>query len=76
MKIVIVKEHNVIRMLEGDGLIDANELALRSRFNSGQLEYFELNIPENYGCSFDAYIAALNRKPDLLYSSKLIKQIV
>lgn len=35
MKIVLVKENNTIRILEGTGIIKSNVLGMRSRLTSG-----------------------------------------
>ena len=76
MKIVLVKENGVIRVLEGKGEIGSNLLAMRSRLSSGDIKYYELDYQEKLGMRLDAYVAALNQCPELLDKSNLIKAIV
>ena len=67
MKVVIVKEKNIIRALEGKGTISGDVLSMRSRLSAGEIKYYELD--------YDAYIETLNEFPDLLNESSLIKEI-
>ena len=76
MKIVLVKENGIIRILEGKGEIGSNLLAMRSRLTSGDIKYYELDYQEKLGLRLDAYVAALNQYPELLDKSDLIKAIV
>ncbi|PWX63067.1 glutamate racemase, partial [Clostridium perfringens] len=40
MKIVLVKENNIIRILEGTGTVKSNVLGMRSRLTSGEVKYY------------------------------------
>lgn len=75
MKIVIVKEKGVVKILEGTGTIKSNVLGMRSRLTSGEVKYYELDYDKSLGISVDAYIETLNLFPNLLNTSKLIKEI-
>ncbi|MBO3424690.1 glutamate racemase [Clostridium perfringens] len=75
MKIVLVKENNIIRILEGTGTIKSNVLGMRSRLTSGEVKYYELDYDTSLGIPIDAYIETLNEWPVLLYESSLIKEI-
>lgn len=74
MKVIIVKENNIIRVIGGAGVISNNVLGMRSRFNE-EIKYYELDYNESLGMSLYAYIEAINNFPDLLEKSKLIKEI-
>lgn len=76
LKIVIVKENGTVRLLEGEGTINKNTLALRNRLTSQDIEYYELDYQERVGCTLNGYIAALNMYPELLQKSKMIKSII
>ncbi|WP_419867404.1 glutamate racemase [Clostridium perfringens] len=75
MKIVLVKENNIIRILEGTGTITSNVLGMRSRLTSGEVKYYELDYDTSLGIPIDAYIKTLNEWPVLLYESSIIKEI-
>lgn len=75
MKIVLVKENNIMRILEGTGIVTSNILGMRSRLTSGEVKYYELDYDKSLGISLNAYVEALNQFPDLLKKSKLIKEI-
>ncbi|EHK2364193.1 MAG: glutamate racemase [Bacillota bacterium] len=75
MKIVLVKENNIIRILEGTGTVKSNVLGMRSRLTSGEVKYYELDYDTSLGIPIDAYIETLNEWPVLLYESSLIKEI-
>ena len=75
MKIVLVKENNTIRILEGSGIIKSNVLGMRSRLTSGEVKYYEFDYDKSLGIKLDAYVEALNEFPNLLEKSKLIKEI-
>ncbi|APC84092.1 glutamate racemase [Clostridium botulinum] len=75
MKVVLVKENNKIRVLEGEGTISSTLLAMRSRLTSGDIKYYELDFDTLLGMRIDAYIEALNQYPELLEESKLITKI-
>lgn len=75
MKIVLVKEKNIIRILEGTGTVKSNVLGMRSRLTSGEVKYYELDYDKSLGISVDAYVETLNQFPDLLEKSNMIKEI-
>lgn len=75
MKIVLVKENNIIRILEGTGTVRSNVLGVRSRLTSGEVKYYEFDYDKSLGISVDAYIETLNVFPELLNKSRLIKEI-
>ena len=75
MKIVLVKEDNIIRILEGTGTITSNVLGMRSRLTSGEVKYYEFDYDKSLGIQIDAYVETLNQFPDLLEESKMIKEI-
>ncbi|MDT9337835.1 glutamate racemase [Clostridium perfringens] len=75
MKVVIVKEKNIIRALEGKGTISGEVLSMRSRLSAGEIKYYELDYDTSLGIKLDAYIETLNEFPDLLNESSLIKEI-
>ncbi len=75
MKIVLVKENNIIRILEGTGTVKSNVLGMRSRLTSGEVKYYELDYDASLGIPIDAYIKTLNKWPVLLYETSLIKEI-
>lgn len=75
MKIVLVKENNIIRILEGTGTVKSNILGMRSRLTSGEVKYYELDYDTSLGIPIDAYIKTLNEWPVLLYETSLIKEI-
>ena len=75
MKVVLVKENNTIRILEGEGEVSRAVLSLRSRMTSGEVQYYSLDYDKSLGMRIDAYIAALNQYPELLNKSKLITKI-
>ncbi len=75
MKIVLVKENNIIRILEGTGTVKSNVLGMRSRLTSGEVKYYELDYDTSLGIPIDAYIKTLNEWPVLLYESSIIKEI-
>ena len=75
MKIVLVKENNIIRILEGTGTVKSNVIGMRSRLTSGEVKYYELDYDTSLGIPIDAYIETLNEWPVLLYESSLIKEI-
>lgn len=75
MKVVLVKENGIIRLLEGKGEISSTVLAMRSRLTSGDVKYYELDYQDLPGCSLEGHIAALNKCPELLETSKMIKPI-
>lgn len=75
MKVVIVKENNIIRALEGKGTISGEVLSMRSRLSAGEIKYYELDYDTSLGIKLDAYVQALNEFPDLLGKSKMIKEI-
>lgn len=75
MKVVLVKENNKIRVLEGKGTISSTLLAMRSRLTSGDIQYYELDFDTSLGMRIDAYVEALNQCPELLEESKLITKI-
>ena len=75
MKVVLVLENDEVRILEGEGTVSAQTLAMRSRLTSGDIKYFEFDCKEQPGTSLMGYIVALNQRPELLYTSKLIKPI-
>lgn len=75
MKIVLVKEKNIIRILEGTGTVKSNVLGMRSRLTSGEVKYYELDYDTSLGIPIDAYIKTLNKWPVLLYKTSLIKEI-
>ncbi|AGK95611.1 hypothetical protein [Clostridium pasteurianum] len=76
MKIVLVRENGKVRILEGNGQVSGNILAMRTRLTSGDIKYYELDYEERVGCPLAGYIAALNQCPELLDKSDLIKAIV
>ncbi|NFH74179.1 glutamate racemase [Clostridium botulinum] len=75
MKVVLVKENGVIRVLEGKSKIGSTLLAMRSRLTSGDVKYCEFDFDESLGMRLDAYVVALNQYPELLTQSKMIKEI-
>ncbi|ACO85123.1 hypothetical protein [Clostridium botulinum] len=75
MKVVLVKENNKIRVLEGKGTISSTLLAMRSRLTSGDIQYYELDFDTSLEMRIDAYVEALNQYPELLEESKLITKI-
>ncbi len=75
MKVVLVKENNKIRVLEGEGTISSTLLAMRSRLTSGDIKYYELDFDASLEMRIDAYVEALNQCPELLEKSKLITKI-
>lgn len=75
MKIVLVKENNIIRILEGTGIVKSNILGMRSRLTGGEVKYYELDYDTSLGIPIDAYIKTLNEWPVLLYETSLIKEI-
>jgi len=75
MKVVLVKENNSIRILEGNGEIGSTLLSMRSRLTSGNVQYYALDFDATLGMRIDAYVEALNQHPDLLEKSKLITKI-
>jgi len=75
MKIVLVKEQGTVRILEGKGKVDGNALALRSKFAGGDLKYYELDYEEREGCPLEGYIVVLNEHPNLLNTSKMIREL-
>lgn len=75
MKVVLIRERNKVRVLEGRGKIDREELALRNRLAGNDIKYYELDYTERQGAPLEGYVAALNMFPDLLDSSNLIKEI-
>lgn len=75
MKIVLVKENNIIRILEGTGTVKSNVLGMRSRLTSGEVKYYEFDYDKSLGVKLDAYVETLNEFPDLLEKSKMIKEI-
>lgn len=75
MKVVLVKENNKIRVLEGKGTISSTLLAMRSRLTSGDIKYYELDFDTSLGIRIDAYVEALNQYPEILEESKLITKI-
>lgn len=75
MKIVLVKENNIIRILEGTGTVRSNVLGVRIRLTSGEVKYYEFDYDKSLGISVDAYIETLNVFPELLNKSRLIKEI-
>lgn len=75
MKVVLVKENNNIRILEGNGEISSTLLSMRSRLTSGDIQYYVLDYDPSLGMRIDAYVEALNQHPDLLEKSKLITKI-
>ena len=75
MKVVLVKENNTIRILEGEGEIGSNLMAMRSRLTGGDVMYYELDYDASLGMRLEAYVEALNRYPKLLNKSKMIKSI-
>lgn len=56
MKVVIVKEKNIIRALEGKGTISGDVLSMRSRLSAGEIKYYELDYDTSLGIKLDAYI--------------------
>lgn len=75
MKVVLVKENNNIRVLEGNGEISELLLSMRSRLTSGNVKYYALDFDASLGMRIEAYVEALNQHPDLLDESKLITKI-
>ena len=75
MKVVLVKENNTVRILEGKGSIGSNLMAMRSRLTGGDVMYYELDYDASLGMRLEAYIEALNKFPKLLNESKMIKSI-
>ncbi|APR02646.1 glutamate racemase (plasmid) [Clostridium botulinum Af84] len=75
MKVVLVKENNKVRVLEGKGTITSTLLAMRSRLTSGDIQYYELDFDTSLGMGIDAYVEALNQCPELLEKSRLITKI-
>ena len=75
MKVVIVKENNTIRALEGKGTISGDVLSMRSRLSAGEIKYYELDYDTSLGIKLVSYIETLNEFPDLLNESSLIKEI-
>ncbi|MGJ8755854.1 glutamate racemase [Clostridium botulinum] len=75
LKVVLVKENNKIRVLEGKGTISSTLLAMRSRLTSGDIQYYELDFDTSLEMRIDAYVEALNQYPELLEESKLITKI-
>ncbi|MGU8529899.1 glutamate racemase [Clostridium perfringens] len=75
MKVVIVKEKGVVKILEGTGTVTNHVLGMRSRLTSGEVKYYELDYDKSLGISVDAYIETLNVFPELLNKSRLIKEI-
>lgn len=75
MKIVLVRENEKVRVLEGEGTIDSTLLAMRSRLTSGDVRYYEFDYDETIGLPLEAYIASLNMFPDILDSCIHIKEI-
>ncbi len=75
MKIVLVKENNIIRILEGTGTVKSNVLGMRSRLTSGEVKYYEFDYDKSLGIQLDAYVETLNQFPDLLEESRMIKEI-
>ena len=77
MKIVLVKENGVVRILESEKpkKVEASALNLRSRLSGGDLKYYELDYEEREGCPLDGFVAALNQYPQLLTTSDMIKEI-
>lgn len=71
MKVVIVKEKGVVKILEGTGTVTNHVLGMRSR----EVKYYELDYDKSLGISVDAYIETLNVFPELLNKSRLIKEI-
>lgn len=74
MEIVIVKENEKFRVLEGKGEVSEKILSLRSRLTNGDQKYYILDYKEMPGCPLEGYIAALNMYPELI-NSALIKAI-
>lgn len=75
MKVILVKESDNIRLMEGEGEVSETSLSLRSRLNP-DIEYYELDYNSslnNY--SLDAYIKAINRYPSILKDSKFIRKL-
>lgn len=75
MKVVLVKENDKVRLLEGKGTVDEFILSLRSRLTNGGLIYYELDSPFVTKYNVDGFVLALNQHPDLLETSDCIKKI-
>lgn len=76
MKVVLVKEKGHIGILEGEGEISNVALSLRSRLTAGEVKYYVLDYDVSLGMRLEAYVAALNKCPELLGKSKMIKEVI
>lgn len=75
MKVILIKEKDHIRLMEGEGRVDEFSLAMRGKLSGGEIDYYELDFDESLGMRVDTYVAALNKRPALIGKSKMIRKI-